>query len=77
MQEMIVYLLIQIQTAWGPKDNEEFVIFCLSSQEMQTCLNEEENMTKLILLIEQVKFRAAHHPNQVSLPANNLKSTEL
>ena len=44
---------------------------------MQTCLNEEENVTPLILLIEQVKFRAAHHPNQISLPANNLQPAEL
>ena len=44
---------------------------------MQLCLNEEENMPWLILLIEQVKFRAAQHPNRVSLPANNLQSAEL
>ena len=44
---------------------------------MQTCLNEEENMTPLILLIDQVKFRAVHHLIQVSLPANNLQSAEL
>ena len=47
MQEIIVCLLIQIKTAREPKDNEEFVLFCLSSQEMQTCLNEEETMTPL------------------------------
>ena len=45
MQEIIAYLLIQIQTAWEPKDNEEFAIFCLSSQEMEIYLHEEVNMT--------------------------------
>ena len=75
MQEMIVYLLIQIQTAWEPKDNEEFVVFCLSSQEIQTCLNKEENMTPEvnIIVLEQIPTDFDNDQDiRMSLLYNNL-----